>query len=184
MLLVCTPVTGSLKCKEWLTVRWVDTVGKLETLLYAAHSSLWTSVPGRVCCWIIGSRVAASLCCTSWTYPSAGVWLMSTIPKTHIWDDAACPRWYWRRTKQCDYYILCLCCYTVWLTLGLWLKQDSSIWTMLVWMGPVPPRVRSSWLIRRQLQISLSHWYTSTAVPFATSHSFAACVTGYCLTHQ
>ena len=53
------------------------------TLLYAAHSSLWTVVPLLKCCCIIGSNVAADRSRTIVITPRAGDWLVSTMPKTH-----------------------------------------------------------------------------------------------------
>ena len=58
---------------------------------------------------------------------------------------------------------------------GLCQKRDSSISTMTV--GPPKTMGVRSNLVE---QTSLSHLYTSTAVPFSTSASSAASVTGYC----
>lgn len=93
MLFVCTPVTGSLKWREWFTVLWDDTLGREVTLLYAAHSSLHISVLGLVWRWMMGSNVAAFLWSTNSRMPNAGVWLVSTMPKTHTGDGGECPRW-------------------------------------------------------------------------------------------
>ena len=64
-------------------------------------------------------------------------------------------------------------------TLGLWRNKDSSICTTT----PGPPRVI---VIPKSLveQTSLSHRYTSTAVPTSTSAAALASVTGYSCAHQ
>lgn len=61
---VYTPVTGSTKCSEWLTV-WCLKPTLAWSWLYAPHSSLYTMLPRRICAAISGGSVSASLCCTS-----------------------------------------------------------------------------------------------------------------------
>ena len=39
-------------------------LGRLVIRPYAAHSSVWTTVLGNVCCWIMLCNVARSLDCT------------------------------------------------------------------------------------------------------------------------
>ena len=92
-----TQVTGP---KEWLTVLWVDTFGMLQV----AHWSLCTSVVGLVCCWIIRRSVPVSRWCTTCTYPNAGVWLISTMPKAYTRLASACPRWCWSQNKYTTLY--------------------------------------------------------------------------------
>lgn len=53
-------------------------------------------VPGNICRWIIGNRVAASRLSTGIISPS--VVSISTAPKTH-WCLTLCPLWYFRRTS-------------------------------------------------------------------------------------
>ena len=64
-------------------------------------------------------------------------------------------------------------------TFGLWRNRDSSIWTI----APGPPKIIG---IGKSLvvQTSLSHLYTSMAVPSSTSATLPASVTGYCCDHQ
>ena len=64
-------------------------------------------------------------------------------------------------------------------TFGLWRNRDSSICTTT----PGPPKIMG---MGRSLvvQISLSHRYTSTAVPLSTTATLCASFTGYCCDHQ
>ena len=63
-LFVWMPVTGSTKWREWLTTACDVMFGRFVIVSYAAHSSVWTTVLGRVCCWIIPCNVTRSLDCT------------------------------------------------------------------------------------------------------------------------
>ena len=56
-------------------------LGRLVIRPYAAHSSVWTTVLGSVCCWIMLCNVARSLDCT---IPVVGEVDTSTILNTHI----------------------------------------------------------------------------------------------------
>ena len=58
------------------------TLGKELTVLYAAHSSDHTIVPGATYCCIIDCSVAAERSGTARTMPKAGVADVSTIPNT------------------------------------------------------------------------------------------------------
>ena len=59
-------------------------LGRLVIRPYAAHSSVWTTVLGSVCYWIMLCNVARYLDCTISMYPLAGEVDTSTIPNTHI----------------------------------------------------------------------------------------------------
>ena len=66
------------------------------TRLYAAHSSLWTIVPIPTCCQMSGRSVGESRWGTICMYPSAGVWLTSTMADTQIWLLGGHLRWFWK----------------------------------------------------------------------------------------
>ena len=70
------------------------TLGKELTVLYAAHSSDHTIVPGATYCCIIGSSVAAERSGTARTMPKAGVADVSTIPNTQYGFAGPRPRWF------------------------------------------------------------------------------------------
>ena len=77
----------------WQLTSWVLTFGRDATWLYAAHSSGHTTVPGATWCWMIGSKVVASLFGTICTYPKAGSTEVSAIPSTHSCDLEGRPQW-------------------------------------------------------------------------------------------
>lgn len=86
MCSVCTTVTRSLKCNEWLAVWHVNTLGSVLTLWYALDSSIQTSVPGFVNCLMKCSSVITSLCATACTTPHAGVWDVYKVKHPHEWS--------------------------------------------------------------------------------------------------
>ena len=160
-----------------------STFGNLAKRLYDDHSSEWTVVPGSKCCWIIGSNVAASLCCSICIMPKEGVWLVSTIPNTHTSLLGGRPLWYYNNIENYSSIILedglydNICAYPTKVTtcmpiphfrtiihiinvqlftLGLCLNRDSSIWTTL----PCPPSLIDC-CINLVLHTSLSHWNIS-----------------------
>lgn len=91
---VWTPVTGSTKCRACTTTRCVATLFMRRAMpLYAAQSSLLTSVPGRIHFEIMGSSVAMSRLSTTWKYPRAGLNSVVTIPNTQA-SLALLPRLY------------------------------------------------------------------------------------------
>ena len=47
--------------REWFTVRWAVTGGRLATWLYARHWSEWTTVPGATWFWMMRSNVVLHL---------------------------------------------------------------------------------------------------------------------------
>ena len=57
-------IAGSTKWREWFTTACDVMFGRLVIVPYAAHSSVWTTVLERVCCWIIPCNVTRSLHCT------------------------------------------------------------------------------------------------------------------------
>ena len=115
---VCTPVTGSTKLREWLTI-WCWYWGRRRlTARYARHESDLMMLPGRATCCKTPRSIPAVLSGTICMYPTAGVELVSTIPNTHPLLCWGCrPRWY----------------------LGLCRKSDSSTSRMMpgppIWMG-------------------------------------------------
>ena len=80
---VCTPVTRSTKCKEWLTVLWFKP-SCVCIWRYAAHWSVCRIEPG--CTWrcIMPKRVAALRRLTSCRYERAGTYCVSNKPSTHF----------------------------------------------------------------------------------------------------
>lgn len=90
---VWTPVAGSTKLIEWLTVWWFKP-RSLWILLYAAHWSEWTIVPGRSFRRIIGKSVAAFRLLTSCRYGREGWYCVSKRPSTHLSLLVRRPLWY------------------------------------------------------------------------------------------
>ena len=80
---VCTPVTGSTKCKGWLTVLWIKP-SCLCIWWYAAHWSVCKIEPGCTLCCIMPKRVAALRRLTSCSYVRAGTYCVSNKTSSHF----------------------------------------------------------------------------------------------------
>lgn len=105
-------------------------VGQPISWLYAAQSSVCTSVPGRRHFCIIVNSVAAFLLSITWKKPLAGEYSEDTIPKTHDWRAALLPLLYF----------------------GLWLNLLSSHLATV----PGPPKGINSLFCRSTEQMSCS----------------------------
>ena len=82
---VWNPVNASTKLRAWTTIRWLATLLIRAAIpLYAAQSSVYNTVPGRMHLVMMGSRVAILRLSTTWKWPLAGVNSVVIIPKTHV----------------------------------------------------------------------------------------------------
>ena len=139
------------------------------------------TVPGWMCCWMMGRSVAASRCGTTCTYPKDGTTEVSPIPNTQFSCAGARPRWYcWVGN-----YVLNgkfnnnTTLHSNALTFGLWLNSDSSVCTTT----PGPPSLIGVWS-SLVVQTSRKNWLVSIVVFSDISALSAASQTGCCLHHS